>query len=334
MATLLVRRLVALVPLLLGITVVLFFLTHLLPADPVRVALGADASVEQVEAYRDQLRLDEPVWRQYVEYLSRLIQGDFGNSIISRRPVVDDLQAYLPATLELAVTSIIISTLVAIPLGVIAAVHRGRLPDRCAQVLSLFAVSMPVFWFGVLLQIVFYARLGWLPVSGRLSSDFTPPPTITGMYTVDGLLRGNVELFLDALKHLILPAIALSSINLAILARITRSSMLDVLGENYVVTARAKGLAERVVVYRHAFKNALLPIITIAGMRFGDLLAGAILTETIFSWPGIGRYAVYSISNVDYPALIGFAIVATLMYFLVNLAVDIVYAAIDPRIRV
>ena len=334
MAALLVRRLVALVPLLLGITIVLFFLTHLLPADPVRIALGADASVEQVQAYRDELRLDDPVWRQYLTYLGRLVRGDFGTSIISRRPVVDDLQAYLPATLELAVTSLIISTVVAIPLGVVAAVHRGRLADRVAQVLSLFAVSMPVFWFGVLLQIVFYARFGWLPASDRLGSGFTPPPTITGMYTIDGLLTGNFALFVDALKHLILPAIALSNINLAILARITRSSMLDVLSENYVVTARAKGLTERMVVYRHAFKNALLPIITIAGMRFGDLLAGAILTETIFSWPGIGRYAVYSISNVDYPALIGFAIVATLMYFVVNLAVDVVYAAIDPRIRV
>jgi len=333
MAALLIRRLIALIPLLLGITAVLFVLTHLLPADPVRVALGQDASPAQVQAYRDELKLDDPIWRQYIEYVSRLAQGDLGNSIISRRPVVKDLRAYLPATIELAVTSVVISTLIAIPLGIVAAANRGRLSDRLAQIVSLFAASMPVFWFGVVLQIVFYARLGWLPASDRLDSSLTPPATITGMYTVDSLLRGDLDVFFSALKHLILPAVALSSINLAVLARITRSSMLDVLGENYVVTARAKGLSERVVVYRHAFRNALIPIVTVGGMRFGDLLAGAVLTETIFSWPGIGRYAVYSIANIDYPALIGFAIVATLMYFLVNLIVDMVYAAIDPRIR-
>lgn len=334
MAALLARRFVALTPLLLGVTVILFGLTHLLPADPVRIALGPDASIEQVQAYREELKLDEPLWRQYFEYLGQLVQGDIGTSIISRRPVVDDLRAFLPATLELTITSLVISVVTAVPLGVIAAVNRGRLPDRLAQVVSLFAVSMPVFWLGVLLQIVFYAQLGWLPVSDRLSASFTPPRTVTGMYTIDGLLAGHFELFFDALKHLILPAIALSNINIAVLARITRSSMLDVLGENYVVAARAKGLSERVVVYRHAFKNAIVPIVTIGGMRFGDLMAGAILTETIFSWPGIGRYAVYSITNVDYPALIGFAIVTTLMYFLVNLAVDVFYAMVDPRIRV
>jgi peptide/nickel transport system permease protein len=334
MIALLSRRLIALIPLLLGITAVLFVLTHLLPADPVRVALGQDATLAQVEAYREELKLNDPLWRQYIAYVSHLARGDLGDSIVSRRPVLDDLRAYLPATIELAVTSIIISTLVAIPLGVIAAVNRGRLPDRVSQILSLFAVSMPVFWFGVLLQIVFYARLGWLPASDRIDPSLTPPTTITGMYTLDSLLTGNFEVFFSALKHLILPAIALSNINLAVLARITRSSMLDVLQENYVMAARAKGLSERIVIYRHAFRNALIPIITIAGMRFGDLLAGAILTETIFSWPGIGRYAVYSIANIDYPALIGFAIVATLGYFLVNLIVDMVYAAIDPRIRV
>lgn len=334
MVTLLLRRLVALIPMLLGITAVLFVLTHLLPADPVYIALGPDASRAQVAAYRQEYKLNEPLWRQYLSYVNNLAHGNLGRSIISRKSVSSDLRAYLPATLELALTSIVLSTLVGVPLGVVGAINRGRLPDRIAQIVSLFAVSMPVFWFGVLLQIVFYAKLGWLPSANRLDSGMPPPPTITGLYTFDSLLTGRLSTFLDALKHLILPAIALSSINLAVLSRITRSSMLDVLSENYVVTARAKGLTERVVIYRHALRNALVPIITVGGMRFGDLMAGAILTETIFAWPGIGRYAVLSISNIDYPALTGFALVATLGYFLVNLTVDVVYAVIDPRVRV
>lgn len=334
MVTLLVRRLAALIPMLLGITGILFVLTHLLPADPAYIALGPDASGDQVAAYRREFQLDEPLWRQYLAYVGNVARGDLGRSIISRKPVSSDLRAYLPATLELALTSIIMSTLVAIPLGVVGAINRGRLLDRLAQVVSLFAISMPVFWFGVLLQIIFYAKLGWLPSADRLDPGLPPPTTITGMYTLDSLLTGRPSTFLNALTHLILPAIALSSINLAVLSRITRSSMLDVLSESYVVTARAKGLAERVVIYRHALRNALVPIITVAGMRFGDLMAGAILTETIFAWPGIGRYAVLSISNIDYPALIGFAMVVTLGYFLVNLVVDVVYALIDPRVRV
>lgn len=333
MTALLIRRFIALIPMLLGITLILFILTHLLPADPVHVALGPDASKSQIAAYRKEFALDQPLWKQYVTYVVNLAHGNLGRSLISRRPVSKDLRAYLPATVELALASIVISTLIAIPLGVVAAVNRGRLPDRLAQIASLFAVSMPVFWLGIILQIIFYAKLGWLPAGQRIASDLSPPHTLTGMYTIDALVTGNWAVFVSALKHLILPAIALSNINLAVLARITRSSMLDVLSENYVVTARAKGLTERAVVYRHAFKNALVPIITVAGMRFGDLMAGAILTETIFAWPGIGRYAVMSISNIDYPALIGFAIVATLAYFIVNLGVDIVYAIIDPRIR-
>ncbi len=333
MAKLLIRRLVALVPMLLGIAFILFVLTRMLPADPVRIALGPDASVEQVAAYRQQLGLDEPLWRQFITYVSMLAQGDFGNSIMSRRPVVNDLRVYFPATAELALASIVISATISIPLGVISALNRGKWIDRFSQVLSLFAVAMPVFWLGVLLQVLFYAELGWLPVAGRLSSDMVPPPSVTGMYTIDALLDGDFALFIDAIKHLILPAVALSNINIAILSRITRSSMLDVLGENYVTTARAKGLAERKVIVRHAFRNALLPILTIGGMRFGDLMAGAVLTETIFGWPGIGKYAVYSITNLDFPALIGFALAVTLMYFLVNLLVDIIYTVLDPRIR-
>lgn len=333
MIPLLARRMIALVPLLFGVTAIMFVIMNLLPADPVRAALGQDASPEQIQAYREELHLDDPLWRQYISYVGKFVRGDFGTSIVSRRPVMKDLLHYLPATIELAAASIVLSTLLAIPLGVFAAINRGRLPDRIAQITSLFSISMPVFWFGVLLQILFFAKLGWLPSSGRIDGGLTPPEMVTGMYTIDSLIEGDLTKFVSSLKHLVLPAIALSNINLAVVSRITRSSMLDVLGENYVTAARAKGLAERTVVIRHAFKNALIPIITISGMRFGDLLAGAILTETIFSWPGIGRYSVYSIMNVDYPALMGFAVVAAGIYFAVNLAVDIAYTAIDPRMR-
>lgn len=333
MARLIIRRLIALIPLLLGMSFILFTLTYLLPADPVRAALGPDASLEQISAYREQLGLDDPLWKQYLTYLRNLAQGDFGTSIVSRRPVIDDLIRFFPATLELGLTSLVISVTVAIPLGVVSAVKRGRGIDRVSQVLSLTGVSMPVFWLGVLLQILFYAQLGWLPAADRLDNALTPPPTVTGMYTIDALLSGQFDVFINALKHLVLPAVALSNINIAILTRITRSSMLDVLAENYVTTARAKGLRARSVIYGHAFRNALVPIVTVAGLRFGDLLAGAILTETIFSWPGIGRYAVKSIANVDFPAIIGFALVAAVLYFLVNLAVDIFYTLADPRMR-
>lgn len=320
-------------PLLVGMTMMLFVLTHLLPADPVRIALGQDATPEQVRAYREELELNDPLWRQYLRYIGQLARGNFGTSIISRRPVTKDLSAHLPATLELAITSIGFSTLVSVPLGIFSAVRRGEAVDQVAQVVSLFTISMPVFWFGVLLQVAFYVNLGWLPASGRLGSSVLPPPHITGLYTLDSLLEGRWGTFVDALKHLILPAIALSNINLAVLTRITRSSMLDVLNEQYLTTARAKGLSDRAVIWRHALRNALVPIATLAGLRFGDLVAGAILTETIFAWPGIGQYAVFSIERVDYPALIGFAIVVTLGYFFVNLATDIFYLVVDPRIR-
>lgn len=323
----------SLIPLLLGVALVMFVITHMLPADPVRVALGMDASTEQVAAYRKSLHLDDPLWKQYLVYLSHLFRGDLGTSIMSRRPVLSDLRTYFPATLELVGASMLISVALSIPMGVIAAVKRGQWVDRLSQLVSLFAVAMPVFWLGVLLQIVFYADLKWLPAAGRIGSTFAPPPTITGMYTVDALLVGDWALWWDALKHLLLPAFALSNVNIAILTRITRSSMLDVLNEGYVTTARAKGLTDRKVIYGHAFRNALIPIITIGGLRFGELMGGAILTETIFSWPGIGRYAVYSIENVDYSPVIGFTLLATLIYFIVNLVVDLVYGIIDPRVR-
>ncbi len=334
MVAFVVRRVLTLVPTLLGMTLVLFVIAHFLPADPARAALGEEATLAQVTAYRQELGLDKPVWVQYYNYLSGLLHGDLGRSIISRRPVVEDLKEFFPATLELSMAAIVISALIGIPLGIASAVKRGSRVDHLTRVASLFAVSMPIFWLGLLMQLFLYAKLGWLPFGSRLDTGMAPPPQITGFYTLDSLFALKFDMFLNALKHLIMPALALSSISTAVLARITRSSMLDVLSEAYVTTARAKGLAERIVIYRHALKNASIPILTLGGMQFGQLTGGAILTETIFAWPGAGRYAAYSIFRLDFPAVMGFALVATLLYAIVNLAVDLLYGSLDPRIRI
>jgi peptide/nickel transport system permease protein len=328
------RRTLTLIPVLFGMSILLFLISHTLPADPVRVALGQDATETQVQAYREQLRLNDPLPVQYYRYITGLLfQGDLGTSIISRRPVLNDLRDYFPATMELALASMLISLLVAVPLGVTSAVRRGAGIDHVSRVVSLFAVSMPVFWLGLLFQLIFYATLDVLPFGSRLDSGLPVPAHITGLYTIDSLIHGDTSTFFNAVTHLILPAVALSNINIAILVRITRSSMLDVLSEGYITTARAKGLRERTVIYRHALKNAAVPVVTIGGMRFGELVGGAILTETIFDWPGIGRYAVFSIERVDFPALMGVAWVAAFLYAVINIAVDLTYAHLDPRTR-
>jgi peptide/nickel transport system permease protein len=334
MGRFLLLRLVGLVPVLIGMSLLLFLITHALPADPVRAALGQDATEEQVIAYRRELRLDESLPVQYVSYMSDVfLHGDLGNSIVSRRPVLQDLLDFFPATVELAAASILFSLAVSVPLGIGAAVFRGSWLDHASRITSLLAISMPVFWLGLVLQLILYAKLGILPFGGRLDSGLAPPPRLTGFYTIDSLAAGDIGLFINVLQHLVMPAVVLSSINIAILARIIRSSLLDVLLEGYITTAHAKGLARRTVISRHALKNASIPIVTIAGLRFGELLGGAVLTETVFAWPGIGRYAVFSITRVDFPALMGVAWVATLIYALLNVVVDVSYGYLDPRVR-
>ena len=327
------RRFVALIPTLLGMALLLYLISSILPVDPARAALGEEATMEQVEAYRQQLGLDKPVWVQFSRYAWNLLHGDLGNSIVSRRPVVEDLKDKFAATLELAIASIVISSLIAIPLGIASAVNRNSITDHISRFVSLFSVSMPIFWLAMMMQLLFYARLGWLPYGSRLDPQMAAPPQVTGFYTIDSLIARDLGAFLDTLKHLILPALALSNISSGTLARITRSSMLDVLTEPYIVTARAKGLSERSIIYFHALKNAAIPIVTLGGMQFGSLIGGAVLTETIFAWPGVGRYAAYSIFWLDLPAVMGFALLATLLYALVNLGVDVLYGWLDPRIR-
>ncbi|GIV70332.1 ABC transporter permease [Caldilinea sp.] len=333
MARFILRRLGGLVFVLFGVSIMTFFLAQIVPADPVAAALGTNAREAQIEAYRRQLGLDQPVVVQYVRYMGRLLQGDLGASIRTRRPVADDLRDFLPATVELTLAAMLVTILVGIPLGVIAALRRNTWIDAAARILALIGGAMPIFYVGLLLLGVFYRQLRWLPGPGRLDSTLQPPTTLTGLYTVDALLTGNWPVFTDALAHLVLPAITLGLYSTAVLLRMTRSSMLEMLGQDFVRTARAKGLSQRLVIGRHVFKNALPPILTILGVIFGSLLSGAVLTETIFNWPGIGRYATTSVTTLDYPAVMGVALVAAVIYPLVNTLVDIGYSVIDPRVR-
>ena len=329
-----VRRLGGLAFVLVGVSILTFFLAQVVPVDPAASALGANAREEQIEAYRQQMGLDQPAIIQYGRYVNRLLHGDLGNSIRTRRAVIADLRDYLPATIELALAAMLVTILVGTPLGILAALNRNTSLDAGARILALIGGAMPIFYVGLVLLGIFYRQLQWLPGPGRLDSTMTPPTHITGLYTIDSILTGNWETLRNALGHLILPAITLGFYSTAALLRMTRSSMLEMLGQDYVRTARAKGLSERIVIARHVFKNALPPILTIIGILFGSLLSGAVLTETIFNWPGIGRYATTSVTTLDYPAVMGVTLVAAFIYPLVNTLVDIAYSFIDPRVRV
>lgn len=328
-----VRRLAFTVVTVIGAITLTFFLANVIPSDPARAALGPDATEAQVANYRQERGLDQPLLVQYVRYLGSVAQGDFGTSIVTRTPIIRDLAQFVPATIELFIPSLAIALVVGMILGVSAAVYRGSWIDQVSRVLSLIGLSMPIFWLGLIFQLVFFRWLGWLPAGGRLDRIMFPPPTVTGMYTFDALIAGEFDVFLSALKHLILPSIALSTLTLGIVARMTRSSLLDTLSSNFVRTARSKGLLERTVVWRHALRSAILPVITIVGLRIGQMFGGAVLTETVFSWPGVGRYAFVGLRQLDFPVVMGFAIWATLIYSLINLLVDIGYSLADPRVR-
>jgi peptide/nickel transport system permease protein len=318
----------------LGITLLVFIFLHLIPGDPATILLGERATPEQVAALRERLGLNEPLPLQYLAFLGQLLRFDLGKSIISGIPIAQEIQVRWPATFELSLAAMVVAVLVGIPAGVFAAVRKNSWLDNLATMGSLLGVSMPVYWLGLLLIYLFAVNLNWLPPSGRLSVDaglgFEP---ITGFYLLDALLQGNLRAFQDALAHLILPAIAVGTIPLAIIARITRSAMLEVLSQDYIRTARAKGVLERWVIFKHALKNALLPVMTIIGLEFGTLLGGAILTETIFSWPGIGSWIYEGILARDYPVVQGGVIVVAVTFVFVNLLVDLSYAFLDPRIQ-
>ncbi len=329
------RRLVAGVFLVVGISFVAFVLTNLVPGDPAAAALGQRAIEDPatVAAFRAKYGLDEPLWRQYLLYLGNLVQGDFGTSQQTRRPVGADIAKFLPATAELALAAIVISLVVGLALGITAAVFRDRFLDALIRVLSLGGVSVPTFWLALAASVVFSVQLGWLPSTGQLDPGADRPKDITGMVLVDSLLTGNWATFGSALEHIIMPAVVLAAYTIGMITRFTRASMLEVLGNDYVRAARAKGLPERTVLFRHVLRPALVPIITVTGLALGSLLSGTVLVENIFSWPGMGQYAYKSSLALDLPAVMGVSIVIAVIYVVINLLVDILYSVIDPRIR-
>ena len=329
----LIHRLIALIPVVIGVTILVFIISHAIPGDPARMIAGQKASREAVENIRKSHGLDKPLPVQYLRYIAGLARGDLGVSIRNHRPVLDDLKDFFPATLELTLAALALCLLVGLPLGVLSAVRRNKLTDHLTRVFSVFGVSTPVFWLGLMLLLLFYRRLGWLPGSGRIDVVLTAPAKVTGLYLADSLLAADWTLFFNALSHIILPAFCLSYVYLAIVTRIVRSSMIAVLGQEYITTARANGISEIAVVVRHALKNSLIPTVTIVGLSFGELLGGAILTETIFAWPGMGKYVVDSVNFLDFPAIMGFTLAAALAYMLINLAVDVLYAILNPRIK-
>jgi dipeptide transport system permease protein len=328
------RRLALVIPTFIGITIVAFGLVRLLGSDPVLLLAGERTmSPERHAQLMEQFGFNRPIWEQYIDYVLSALQGDFGVSIKTKTEVLDQFMALFPATLELALFAMLFAIVVGIPAGIFAAIKRGSWFDQLAMGSALVGYSMPIFWWGLLLIILFSGILGWTPVSGRIALNFFFQP-ITGLMTIDSLIYGNWNAFVSALRHLILPTIVLGTIPLAVIARQTRSAMLEVLGEDYVRTARSKGLSPRRVIGLHAFRNALIPVVTTIGLQVGLLMAGAILTETIFSWPGIGKWMVDAIGKRDYAIVQGGLLIIALIVMVVNLIVDLLYALINPRIRV
>lgn len=327
------QRIWGLCMVMIGVSVITFIISHLIPGDPARLLAGDRASAEMVAHIRHQLGLDLPLYQQFFHYLGDLFHGNLGTSIRTGRPVLEDLKAFFPATLELALFALTIAIVIGIPLGVLSAVFRNRMLDHLVRMLSVIGISTPAFWLGLGVIILFYGQLNWLPGGGRIESWIEPPQHITGLYLIDSVLTGNWEAFGNALQHLILPATTLAFVHLGIVARQIRSAMLEQLGEDYIRTARANGLPAWRIVLCHALPNALIPSITILGLALGDLLYGAVLTETVFAWPGMGAYVVDSIQALDFPAVMGFAVVVSFVYVIVNLIVDLLYLWVDPRMR-
>jgi peptide/nickel transport system permease protein len=320
------------IPVLLGVSVVVFFMVRAIPGDPAQILLGQNATQEQVAQLRAQMGLDKPVIVQYLVFLRDAFTGDLGQSIVTGRAVTTELLVRFPATLELTAFAMLIAVLVGVPVGVIAAVRQYSILDKITSVLALTGISMPIFWLAMILVVIFTVELHLLPFPGRLSSDVSIP-AITGLVLVDSLLTGNFAAFWDGLKHLILPAAALGTIPMAVVMRMTRSSMLEVMNEDYVRTARAKGVVPWRVVFKHALRNAMLPTVTVIGLQVGLLMGGAIITETIFSWPGVGQIAYESVYRRDYAMIQGVVLYGALLFVLVNLLVDILYGILDPRVR-
>jgi peptide/nickel transport system permease protein len=320
------------IPVLLGVSIVVFFMVRAIPGDPAQLLLGQQATEEQVQQVRHNMGLDKPVIVQYGIFLADAVRGDLGDSIVTGRPVTTELLARFPATLELTAFAMLVAILVGVPVGVISAVKQYSWLDKFTSVLALTGISMPIFWLAMILIVIFFVNLGWLPFPGRLSTGYAVT-SITGLVLVDSLFTLNFAAFWDGLKHLILPAIALGTIPMAVIMRMTRSSMLEVMGEDYVRTARAKGVVPWRVIFKHALRNAMLPTVTVIGLQAGLLMGGAVITETIFSWPGVGQIAYDSVNRRDYAMIQGVVLYGATLFVLVNLLVDVLYAVLDPRVR-
>jgi dipeptide transport system permease protein len=322
-----------LIPTFIGVTIVTFAFIRLIPGDPIEVMAGERGiDPERHAELLVQFGYDKPLWEQYLIYLGNLLQGDLGKSVVTKQPVVEEFFTLFPATVELSVCAILLAVVLGLPAGIVAGVRRGTIFDHGIMTVSLTGYSMPIFWWGLLLIILFSGTLGWPPVSGRISLLFYFEP-VTGFMLIDSYLSGEKGAFASAVSHLILPTVVLATIPTAVIARQTRSAMLEVLSEDYVRTARAKGLPPLRVIGLHALRNALIPVVTVIGLQVGVLLAGAILTETIFSWPGIGKWMVDSIFRRDYPSVQGGLLMIAFMVMVVNLIVDLLYGLINPRIR-
>jgi len=331
--SLLLKKLATLAPTLIGVTVAAFALIRLIPGDPVEIMMG-ERRLEPAAhaALMQRLGLDQPLHLQYLHYLGSLLHGDLGQSLVTREPVAAEFAALFPATIELAMAALLLALAIGLTLGLIAALERGSLVDQGVMGLATVGHSMPVFWWGLMLIMLFSVQLGWTPVSGRVGIEFDIP-VVSGFMLVDALLSDEAGAFVSAVQHLVLPAVVLGTIPMAVIARMTRSSMLEVLREDYMRTARAKGLAPWRVVIVHGLRNALIPVITVLGLQVGSLLGGAVLTETIFSWPGIGKWLIDAIGRRDYPVVQAGILVSALIFIGVNLAVDLLYGVINPRIR-
>jgi len=327
-----IKRLLQIIPVVLGVTLIAFALIHLAPGDPVRTMLGQHATQQEIDEIRDKYGLNRPLYEQYFIWLGDVLKGDLGRSIVTHEQVTTEIGSRFPNTIELAIAAMIFAILIGVVAGVISATKQYSVADYSVMGLALFGISMPVFWLGIMLMMIFGVFLGWLPIGGRIDL-LIPYQSITGFMVIDSIITLNGAALISVLEHLILPAIALGTIPMAIIARTTRSSMLEVLRQDFIRTERAKGLSERKVIYKHAIRNAMVPVVTVIGLNFGLLLSGAILTETVFSWPGVGRLVVDAVYARDYPLVIGCILIFALVFVIVNLITDILYTYIDPRIH-
>ena len=334
-----VKRILRAIPVLIGVATIVFILFRLLPGDVANTLAGKDPRPEKLELIRQKWGLDKPAWEQYIIFMQKLLfEFDLGISMISSTPVAYELGIRFPATIELTLVSILLATIAGIPIGILSAYKQHSRIDYLTMIIALLGVSMPIYWLGLMLQSVFFNNLGWFEATHRIDSNLSASlPKYTNFYLIDsfvvGIMEGNWEYFFSATNHLVLPSLALATIPLAVIARMMRSSMLEELGKDYVRTARSKGLRERLVIVKHVSKNAMIPTITVIGLNFGALLAGAVLTETIFSWPGVGGYIWNSIQDRDFPVIMGFVMISAFVFIVTNMITDIIYAYLDPRVR-